>query len=242
MCSVLKCVWDELRVSEFKRVSIALLNPPVPAMSECPASPSQSDAWDLIKDEWSSTEMSQTVMLVTKARRLGVMDNVMKTVYQEELLCAQNAMMAGSMDDSAKRLRDASSGDGYASSVTTSKVYTAPPCDTWSHRVPMPTAVGSAEVMPLNGVILPEGVISMDEWGRSMVSFGKFKGKKCYYEILMDNGEEMMGYKKYLYDHHGHGSSQLRDLTAFLMASGYQHGKSQRPMIPGTSIVREFKR
>ena len=120
--------------------------------------------------------------------------------------------------------------------------YSGPPCDTWSHRVPLPKASGYGEVLAPPGFTLPEGVSSMEMWGRSMVSFGKYKGKKCCLEILMDNSEDMVSYKKYLYDHTSHGSHQLRDLTSYLKASGYQHMKSQQPMIPGTDIVREFKR
>ena len=62
-------------------------------MAECPASPTPSDAWDLIKDDWSASEMPPTVMLVTQACRLGVMDVVMKAVLEEERLCAKTSEM-----------------------------------------------------------------------------------------------------------------------------------------------------
>eukprot|EP00435_Cladocopium_sp_Y103_P059146 s252_g21.t1 len=194
-------------------------------MADCPSSPARSDAWDLIKDDWSPTEMSQTVMLVTKARRLGLMDDVMKAVYQEEnarAMVTKTNDATGSMNDSSKRLREAMPAVGYAEGMSPSpKTYFSPPCSTWNPPMSVSAAPYGMNVAVPPGVTLPEGVNSMDEWGCSMVSFGKFKGRKSYREILQDDSEDMVSYKKYLYDHYGHGSSQLRDLTAFLMASGY---------------------
>ena len=214
-------------------------------MAEAPLSPAQSDAWDVVKDDWSSLDQSQAVMLVTKARRLGLMDQVMLAVCEEERLCAQLQHTPGSMNDSPKRLREATvitnlASDGRAGYG--SLTYAPPPCSSYNVPPPLPKLSGSEGATLASDIALPEGVTSMADWACTVVSFGKYKGKKSYVEILTDESEDVVGYKKYLYDHFSHGSPQLRDLTAYLKACGYGVKKIQQPVIPGTTIIREFKR
>ena len=49
----------------------------------------------------------------------------------------------------------------------------------------------------------------------------------------------MVSYRAYLFSHEASGSAMLRDLVAYLRAAGFQGETTNKPVIPGTQIVRE---
>ncbi|CAK9058881.1 unnamed protein product [Durusdinium trenchii] len=90
-------------------------------------------------------------------------------------------------------------------------------------------------------VDLPPGVDSLTQWGRTMMSFGQYKGKYCYHEIA--SGASFWDYKKWVRTHIKPGASKgaALDFASYLRAYDKEHGRSQLPVFPGTSIPRQFK-
>ena len=192
----------------------------------------ETESWDVVSDDLSATEASQALMLIGKARRCGKFAELMQAVTEEEMKLALTLENQG-MSDSSKRLRDDPSTpqvnvhvklQGYGSSS-----------DEHVHGVPMPP---SSE-----DVLLPPAINSVAHWGMTVVTFGKYHKVKTYADILKDNSDDMVGYKKYLFDHFNHGSAQLRDLVSYLKACNYDpYGPKQGPVIPGAKIVRTFRK
>ena len=90
-------------------------------------------------------------------------------------------------------------------------------------------------------VELPPGVDTLSQWGKTLVSFGQYKGKYSYYEIA--SGSSFWDYKKWVRTHIKPGTSKgaALDFAAYLRAYDKEHGRSQLPVFPGTSIPRQFK-
>lgn len=180
----------------------------------------------------SELDLSICSALIVKARQQGRFEELMRQVHeQEQNLLAHPPLMTGSdnsgyaMTDAAKRLRG-TEGDDFE--VVGS--YAAPATRV---TVPMPSdAEGS-----FSPTELPPGVRSMKDWGEYLVAFGKYEGKKTYYQMYHEDTTEMISYRKYLFSNRKSGSAQLKDLVQYLDACG---GKvTQGIVIPGTNIVRK---
>eukprot|EP00435_Cladocopium_sp_Y103_P008484 s4551_g2.t1 len=139
--------------------------------------------------------------------------------------------VAASMNDSSKRLRD-DPPVGYPSAMSQ----------------PVPSYVATSEgsmlpsPMPMTAtqqIDLPEKVASVADWGKTVVTFGKLKKLKTYVQILQDENEDMISYKKHLFSHFSQGSPQLRDLVSYSKKCGCDPMGSQAPVIPGTTIVTD---
>eukprot|EP00435_Cladocopium_sp_Y103_P060613 s808_g22.t1 len=93
-------------------------------------------------------------------------------------------------------------------------------------------------------IVLPPGVQSLDEWCDTVIEFGKYSGKDTTYGDLVKSSEkEAKGYVKWCIGQADAAEGRLRDLSFFLVA--YEHVMSsmdQRPLIPGTSEVRRFRK
>ena len=91
-------------------------------------------------------------------------------------------------------------------------------------------------------VDLPPGVESLEQWGRTLVSFGQYKNKHSYYEIASD--ASFWDYKKWVRSHIKPGTSKgaALDFASYLRAYDREHGRSQLPVFPGTSIPRQYKK
>lgn len=205
-------------------------------------SPSKSsEPWVLVNDPWTHEDLNQTVQLLVKAHRHGQTDQVM-AVMQYELSKLAEGEVTQSMNDSSKRLRDEPSPSAYASPGartgmstyhSNASLMTPPP--------PMPTLHSRDKSEDENS--LPPGVQSLQDWGKSLVSFGKHERKKAIYkEMLDDTSSDMMSYKKYLFDHFDSGSPGLRDLVRYMRASGFDYYRDcTGPVIPGSHHVRKFR-
>jgi hypothetical protein len=199
---------------------------------------------------WTPTEFDLCVNLVLTARRHGGFQDVMDKVKrieegrQAELAavgltdgdyrsCFRGEPCSGlqAMTDGSKRRLDEGPMDDPENDIAQGYVFPSMSAD------PFPAGMSTAVVSKLP--TLPPGVSSVEDWGTYQVAFGKFQGKKIYSQILTEKSDEMNSYRNYLMSHRFSGSAQLKDLVAFMMASGYQGEKDQRPMIPGTAIARK---
>eukprot|EP00435_Cladocopium_sp_Y103_P006224 s2324_g2.t1 len=145
----------------------------------------------------------------------------------------------GAMSDASKRRSDDQCGD-------LSKRMYAPSAELESEGEPMCKPVGKTP----NGqpIFLPSGVNSVEEWGRSVIQFGKFIPKKgingiSYEELFMSREEEKLSYVDWVIKQVRGAKGLLLDLSLYLCVRKAQTADdgSQLPVIPGTNMARILK-
>ena len=105
------------------------------------------------------------------------------------------------------------------------------------------TALESMTKNPLPS--LPAGVLSMDEWGRSVIQFGKFKHDYMSYEELrISQQPRMKDYVKWCRARSKTADGQLKDLISYFEAVdclARKEPESSGPFVPGTDCRRMLK-
>ena len=91
----------------------------------------------------------------------------------------------------------------------------------------------------------PPGVINTEQWGRSIINFGKYKGKNIsYIELLSSTSEDMRSYVKWCSSRQSTAGGELKDLTSFMRRYEMENSHSaliRGELIPGTTARRSFK-
>ena len=146
---------------------------------------------------WSIDDHDRCVELVLRARQRGAFDLVMNRVRRVEEglqadlaavgltdgdyakcdeICAKGISGHGAMTDASKRSHAAVDLDENDDDVETQGYVmpqpSSPPMSHDQYEVPVK-------------VTFPPGVQSLQEWGSFKVTFGKFKGKKSYYQVYL---------------------------------------------------------
>ena len=200
-------------------------------------------------DPRTPDEFDQCVGLVLLARRKGGFRDVMDRVKRIESGRQAELAAVGLTDGDYQSCFRDERGSGYQAMTDGSKrrLDESPTDDPEELTQGYVFPVGSSDPFPSKdgpndvhrAIPLPPGVTSLEDWGSYRVAFGKFQGKKTYSQILSASSDEMGSYRTYIMSHRFSGSAQLKDLAAFLVASGYQGEADQRPVIPGTTIARK---
>ena len=192
--------------------------------------------------------------------RFSVQQTTLLNAKQFKQVRMTATQAAGAMHDGAKRRLVADAADGDAPSEW--EQVSAVSAPSYAGKVRMDDTlleealVAALDASPVIGaasqlekeddnelpVDLPPGVDSLSQWGRTMMSFGQYKGKYCYHEIA--SGASFWDYKKWVRTHVKPGSSKgaALDFAAYLRAYDKEHGCSQLPVFPGTSIPRQYKK
>ena len=108
----------------------------------------------------------------------------------------------------------------------------------------VPYASKSSE-FPGEKITLPPSVSSVEQWGRTLITWGQDKGCGMSYQDLLERKDEKaVGYKKWCMARLNSAEGRLLDLTRFLhfcdrLVTG--PALTQGPVIPGTSEVRQYK-
>ena len=82
---------------------------------------------------------------------------------------------------------------------------------------------------------------SITQWGKTALSFGKYKGSKSYAEMFEGTSEDLASYRNYCQSHYQSGSPALKDLVDYFRARGMHHEASQS-VIPGSTIRRVYQK
>ena len=94
-------------------------------------------------------------------------------------------------------------------------------------------------------VMLPPKVPNTETWGRTILTWGQYKGCNVSYEELYNRTDEKaVGYKKWCLSRINSAEGRLLDLIRFLRRRDQEStssSMSQGPVIPGTSEVRTYK-
>ena len=96
----------------------------------------------------------------------------------------------------------------------------SPGAASYSSSATSTTPIGSAPATPAGPVelpyALPSGVSSMEEWGRTIINFGKYGGKRCSYsELAVDDSDEAGSYRFWVMSRVNVQSESLSDLARF---------------------------
>ena len=94
---------------------------------------------------------------------------------------------------------------------------------------------------------LPEGVVSVEDWGRSVIQFGRYMAKKgaegmSYEELFASSDEEKISYVDWAIKQVRGAKGLLLDLSLYLCVRRHQTTvTSQLPVIPGANLTRVLK-
>ena len=184
-----------------------------------------------IDEPWSMEDFEKCVSLILKAKHHGKFDAVKLRVHHLES-ANMSAGQSSAMNDAAKRLREelpeTVEASGYTGDMTSLMM-----------GVPMASnhAGWTLPDFSEDPPDLPAGIQSVEQWGRCLVTFGKYNRAKTYSQIAQEKVDGVPSYRNFLFSHYASGSAQLRDLVHYLKAVGLQ---AKGPVIPGTTIPREF--
>ena len=101
------------------------------------------------------------------------------------------------------------------------------------------TSGGSGVELPL-----PPGIHTMQEWGRTLLQFGKYKCTNTFYSDLYQSSEhEKMTYVDWVRTHVQDSSSpEFKDFAQYVSSMDLASGQTQSIAIPGSRSARRFKR
>lgn len=135
-----------------------------------------------------------------------------------------NAGYSGAMTDASKRLREetfAEESDGTVSS------FQFVPCASFTEPGPSFRKNVQAPIVstPKNGITLPPGVDSLEDWGTAIMETPKYKGKDLSYEELVADSSHS-SYLKWTLDHGKEHGGRCVDFRNYLIAIGYNPEKT----------------
>lgn len=88
----------------------------------------------------------------------------------------------------------------------------------------------------------PDGVSSLAEWGRTLVSFGQFANQSVsYHDLISSTDSKKVGYVRWCKSRTKTAGGLLKDFCEYVQCHELANGEQQGPMIPGTEHVRKFK-
>ena len=158
--------------------------------------------------------------LLQRVRDEGSMDSLLKELGYElgEFELVRESEGQGSMTDASKRR--------MIDEVST------PP------QMPMVRAAKTRASSKL-----PSGVSSMEEWGRTLVTAGKFEKHEISYSELASSSEtSKVKYVQWMINQSGRSdlSPVVQDMADYFVANAREK-EGHGPCIPGSSAVRKFK-
>ncbi|CAE7202201.1 unnamed protein product [Symbiodinium sp. CCMP2592] len=109
---------------------------------------------------------------------------------------------------------------------------------------PPPKAMNRKEKnkAPASTSSMPPDVSDLEQWGHTVIEFGKFKNSNMsYFELATSDTKEMNSYKVWVVSHLGQTTGQCKDLGEYLKAFTEAGLMKKHVVIPGTSLVRKYK-
>lgn len=95
-------------------------------------------------------------------------------------------------------------------------------------------------------VCLPPGVPSVEAWGQTLISAGRFKGADMSYaELLAVTEPSTLSYKHWCRAHAFTLHGAMRDLAQYLLLMHHEDTGNQivdGPLIPGSDLKRQYKK
>lgn len=87
---------------------------------------------------------------------------------------------------------------------------------------------------------LPEGVVSLDMWGRTILEAGKHASDKHTYADMVGSADsELRGYARFCRGKVDSLTGQLHDFAMYVCA--VEFSPTQLPCIPGTNLPRKYR-
>lgn len=235
--------WNLAQVTSLKTAgSNQTVSAPCSAVMSNSKMPRTGDASQV---PWTIKDFDNCVELVLRARKRQAFDDVMARVRRIEDGIFTELAAVGLTDGDYVKCDEISGQQAMTDAAKHPHGAVEPSFDdddeSWQGYVmaaPATPPMSSDQHGPPKSSLLPQGVHSLQEWGTFKVAFGKFKGKKTYYQIYAEDHSEMIEYRKYLNSRRESGSPLLRDLAEYIHAMTGSAMNDQLPRIPGTNVVR----
>ena len=165
----------------------------------------------------------------------------------------------GAMTDGSKRREASNSGEpvlkradkkapsGYSMSPGMSPPWKLAPDGPMSSMDDPDLPHETGESVQSEGKILtlPQGVSSVEVWGKTLITCGRFKGANMSYEELWSNTDpSVVQYKQWCCARAFSLTGAMRDMSQYLL---FMNGKSSSsqfsdgPIIPGSDVRRQYK-
>lgn len=162
----------------------------------------------------------------------------------QESSSSESLMTEGAMTDASKRREE-----GLLATPPAKRSPTAPAGYTGEQQEVPWTVVSGLETpglhpKPSNEIQLPEGVPSLEVWGRTLMSFGRCQPKHVSYAELSESTEERdVDYCKYCLARVKSATGGMKDFAMYLESRRLNSlpPVTQGPVIPGTSSTRYYK-
>ena len=104
---------------------------------------------------------------------------------------------------------------------------------------PPPRRTTTKEKPPVSS--LPPDVASLDQWGATLIQFGKYKSNSMTYEELATKDtKEANSYKVWVVSHLNTTTGQCQDFGRFLKAFNEAGYSKPQAIIPGTTMPRQY--
>lgn len=202
---------------------------------------------------WTMADTQELRRLLDQARNQGVIGVGISDDEASEawnlLEDLENPMTPGAMTDASRRLRDEAELEMHQAPIVRAKAKaksaaTAPGGYQNQHTPGADSAVNPANLL-VGGmeafeaeIAIPPGVGDIHTWGRTVIEFGKYKGKNVGYEELLGVDPN---YVQWVITHETASSHPLfRDLAAFLKLRTSLES-SDGSYFPGSTVARKFK-
>ena len=182
------------------------------------------------KQPITAEEFQLMKQLMTRLEQFGVQSN--------DTVIPTLEPTPGAMTDASKRHRDLEE-----------ELWAESECDENSWLVPAPEPGSSVNQLPMKPMtpgklLLPPGVSSIEEWGRTVCELpAVIQLKKSYAEIVKDPTQ--VNYLNWVMRHETGMGPRVADLAKYLKAVKFDEicdlGKSSGAIFPGTNVVCKFK-
>lgn len=179
-------------------------------------------------------DFDQAVMMINILRQTNMWETALlaaeKSSVQEHAM-SRPSQSSGSMHDGSKR---------RAPSVPVDLDE-----DGEFEYIPGDASVTQAPIHPggyTKGNDLPDGVTSLEQWGKTLCTLPKVASKKLTYAAMIKKSkwdDEMLSYLQWVM-HSNMKSAKLDDLKAYLRKTGFEKENSDTVYFPGSKAVREF--
>ena len=106
-------------------------------------------------------------------------------------------------------------------------------------RVPTETMPRIVQEFDIEEFEFPEDISSWEQWGRTIIAFGKYNGRKISYNNLAESTDPAFrDYRQWVLSRVNTSSGQCQDLGRFLRVYDLKNGVPKT--IPGTNMIRTY--
>lgn len=188
-------------------------------------------------------DLEQAATIINILRQTGMWEAAMTEANRREMkaaITAGSSTSGGAMHDGSKRRSISPSmempEDGDFEYIPDS------PQNKAKSQKPIPPQKSSEKGDTADLTALPEGIVSVKQWGKTICTLPKVQSRRLTYEAMVIKAANEADLKSYLnwILKSNMKSAKIDDLKGYLLRVQYDAGDAGALTYPGTSSVREF--